>query len=34
MFDRITGPVPHPAAHESILMGGRVGDRAGADSII
>jgi FkbM family methyltransferase len=26
-----TGPHPHPATHDSMLMGGRVGVRAGAD---
>jgi hypothetical protein len=26
-----TGPLPHPATHDSMLMGGRVGERAGAD---
>ena len=25
-----TGPLPNPATHVSILMGGRVGERAGA----
>ncbi len=34
MFDRITGPLPHPATHKDTLVGGRVGEWAGADSII
>ena len=34
MFDRITGPLPHPTTHKDTLVGGRVGERAGADSII
>ena len=28
----VAGPLPHPATHESILLGGRVGERAGAIS--
>ena len=28
----IAGPLPLPATHGSILMGGREGERAGADS--
>ena len=28
----ITGPLPHPASHGSILEGGRVAARAGAES--
>jgi len=27
-----TGPLPHPTAHERTLMGGRVGEWAGAAS--
>ena len=34
MFDRITGPLPHPATHKDTLVGDRVGEWAGADSII
>ena len=25
-----TSPLPHPTSHENILLGGRVGERAGA----
>jgi len=26
-----TGPLPHPATHQDNCLGGRVGERAGAD---
>ena len=32
-LDFRTGPLPHPATQQGIVMGGRVGERAGADAL-